>query len=278
MLSVPIVGFFWLLEADDRTKAKHYRAWELINSARGSSGDGGRIKALQDLNEDSVSLAAAPLEKAYLRGVGLPGANLRGAKLGDADLTGADLAGADLSYADLKDAKLAAANLSGATFFKADLTGANLGPVYEHRSSKVVVVFKAANLKDARLLFTVLSNARLDYTHLECANLLATTMDGASLIGAKMMKTRLDYVDLSQVLGLEQEQLNEANGVMSTVGLPERLTTPAHWQSDSDIDPDLQDYAEQPLWDPESDPTHWPGSTTTLPPELPCSQSAPPPS
>jgi hypothetical protein len=62
---------FWVLEADDRAKERHYRAWELINSARGSSGDGGRIDALRDLNEDGVSLAAAPLEEAWLQRVDL---------------------------------------------------------------------------------------------------------------------------------------------------------------------------------------------------------------
>jgi hypothetical protein len=36
----------WISEADDREKQKHYRAWELINSARGSNGDGGWRDAL----------------------------------------------------------------------------------------------------------------------------------------------------------------------------------------------------------------------------------------
>lgn len=49
---IAVIGavLFWFSEAPDRTKERHYRAWELINSARGSTGDGGRIDALQDLN------------------------------------------------------------------------------------------------------------------------------------------------------------------------------------------------------------------------------------
>jgi hypothetical protein len=39
--TVLVIAVFWLLEADDRTMERHYRAWELINSARGSTGDGG---------------------------------------------------------------------------------------------------------------------------------------------------------------------------------------------------------------------------------------------
>jgi hypothetical protein len=64
--TVLVVAIFWVLEADSRAKERHYRAWDLINAARGSSGDGGRKDALQDLNKDRVSLAAAPLEKAWL--------------------------------------------------------------------------------------------------------------------------------------------------------------------------------------------------------------------
>ena len=47
-------GIKWQLEADDRDKERHYRAWELINAARGSTGDGGRRDALEDLNRDNI--------------------------------------------------------------------------------------------------------------------------------------------------------------------------------------------------------------------------------
>ncbi len=217
MLSVPIVGFFWLLEADDRTKAKHYRAWELINSARGSSGDGGRINALQDLNEDGVSLAAAPLEKAYLRGVRLPGADLRGANLSEADLTGADLRDANLFEADLNGATLTATDLSDAQLSKANLAGADLsGDAVLRRVSKEwkQKVVDPANLTRAVLSFTML--------------------DGARFTGAKLTGTDLDYVDFTHVTGLVQEQINAANGVRTTVLLPEGLTAPAQWPLDSD--------------------------------------------
>ena len=89
--AVLVVAIFWLSEAGDRTKERHYRAWELINSARGSTGDGGRKDALQDLNRDGINLAAAPLEQAYLPGVDLKGAYLKGANLGGANLRIANL-------------------------------------------------------------------------------------------------------------------------------------------------------------------------------------------
>ena len=84
-------GIKWQLEADNRAKERHYRAWELINAARGSTGDGGRRDALQDLNKDGVSLTAAPLQQAWLSRV-----DLKGARLEDANLQGAFLGGANL--------------------------------------------------------------------------------------------------------------------------------------------------------------------------------------
>jgi hypothetical protein len=56
----------------DTLKAKHYRAWELINSARGSPGDGGRRYALHDLAGDGISLAGVPLSSSTLPGLRLP--------------------------------------------------------------------------------------------------------------------------------------------------------------------------------------------------------------
>lgn len=77
----PVVAILWLLRANDRAKERHYRAWDLINAARGWTGDGGRRDALEDLHKDGVSLAGAPLEQTYLPGIDLRGAILELAKL-----------------------------------------------------------------------------------------------------------------------------------------------------------------------------------------------------
>jgi hypothetical protein len=125
-LTVVVAIVVWFLEADQRAKqadeaikARHYRAWELINAARGSTWDGGRIDALQDLNRDHVSLAAAPLEQAYLPGVDLRGANLQGANLESANLQGAYLLHARLRGANLESADFRAANLVYANLLEA---------------------------------------------------------------------------------------------------------------------------------------------------------------
>jgi hypothetical protein len=124
---VAVVVWFW--EADDRAKQHHYRAWELINAARGSTSDGGRKDALQDLNNDSVSLAGASLEKAYLPGINLRLANLTCTKLKwtMTYLEGALLQSADLRYTNLRDSNIVRANLQGAFLFSANLQRADLG-------------------------------------------------------------------------------------------------------------------------------------------------------
>jgi Pentapeptide repeats (8 copies) len=149
----------WFLEAGDRAKERHYKAWDIVNTARGSTGDGGRRDALQDLNNDGVSLADAPLSKAYLIGVKLPGATLNGATLSDTNLVEASLANANLSLADLTGANLAGAKLNGA----------NLG---------------SAKLIDANLIGANLAGTKLGLADLTGANLLGASLFGADLAGA----------------------------------------------------------------------------------------------
>lgn len=183
----------WLLETGDRerarldgVKAKHYQAWAVINSARGSTGDGGRLYALEDLNEDSVSLVAAPLSKAHLSKVKLPGADLSGADLSEANLSEARLSGADLS-----EATLSGANLSEARLFRADLPKANLS---EANLSKADLT--EANLSGANLSGADLSGAELFKARLSGANLSEVRLSKADLTGADLSKAELSNTSL----------------------------------------------------------------------------------
>jgi hypothetical protein len=145
-LSLVVGLVIWFLESGERTKQKHYRAWELINSARGSTGDGGRREALQDLNDDNIDMSAAPLAKAYLKYVQLSKAVLNGANLTRTDLTGADLTGADLTRTKLIEANLIRATLTGADLSRANLTNANLTTLELCSSTKLPLTpFKTGN-------------------------------------------------------------------------------------------------------------------------------------
>src|SRR5579871_6672572 len=45
--SVLIAVIFYFADSGNRRKQKHYQAWQVINTAQGKGGSGGRIEALQ---------------------------------------------------------------------------------------------------------------------------------------------------------------------------------------------------------------------------------------
>jgi hypothetical protein len=133
-LSILLAVIFYFLGASDRLKQKHYQAWQVINTAQGKGGAGGRIDALQELNEDHVPLVGVDVSDAYLQDVRLLNADLRRADLRGADarravLRGSDLEGATLRSTNLRDADLSRARLPDANLSDADLAGAKLNGV-----------------------------------------------------------------------------------------------------------------------------------------------------
>ena len=129
--SILIGVIFWFAESGDRIQQRHYQAWQVINTAQGKGGSGGRIEALEELNRDHVPLTGVDVSSAFLQALHLPHAhlmraNFSAADLRDYDLSGADLAWADLRSANLRNAKLERVLLDHADLRDADLSGANL--------------------------------------------------------------------------------------------------------------------------------------------------------
>src|SRR5262244_2405504 len=91
---VVVAVIFYFGESGDRLKQKHYQAWQVINSAEGKGGNGGRIEALEELNADGVSLVGVDLSSAFLQGVNLKEGMLERATLEGADARDAELRGA----------------------------------------------------------------------------------------------------------------------------------------------------------------------------------------
>jgi hypothetical protein len=166
-LSVLVAVIFYVVEWPDRQKQKHYQAWQVINTAQGKGGSGGRIEALHELNEDRVPLVGVNVSGAALMGVRLEKAdlhrstfegadlrncNLRSANLEYADLSQANLRGGDLRKANLANADLSDADVNGADFSSADLSGTNLGNAdlrncdLRYIKWKDIASFKQANI------------------------------------------------------------------------------------------------------------------------------------
>jgi hypothetical protein len=126
VLSVLIGVIFYFSETGDRRKQKHYQAWQVINTAQGKGGSGGRIEALQELNMDHEPLVGVNVAGAFLQGIQLHGANLLRSNLEAADLRDSNLAACDLEFSDLRSANFRQANLRGAKLQGADLQDADL--------------------------------------------------------------------------------------------------------------------------------------------------------
>src|SRR5713101_7315230 len=123
---VLIAVIFYFSESGDRIKQKHDQAWQVINTAQGKGGSGGRIEALQELNADGVPLVGVDVSGAFLQGIRLSGARLLRSNFSAADLRDGDFAFADFSDSSLRGANFRQCNLHSANFARADLTEADL--------------------------------------------------------------------------------------------------------------------------------------------------------
>jgi hypothetical protein len=151
-LSVLIGVIFYFSESGDRVKQRHYQAWQVINTAQGKGGSGGRIEALQELNADKVPLVGVNASSAFLQGIHLERANLLRADLSSADLRGSALRQADLTFANLQSANFRGSDLQDADFGNASLADSDL---------------VASNLTGANLDNTDLSSADLRNANLQ---------------------------------------------------------------------------------------------------------------
>ena len=73
--SILVAVVFYFVDAPQRTKLKHYQAWQVINTAQGKGGSGGRTDALHELNQDHVPLVGVDLSDAFLQNLDLQKAN-----------------------------------------------------------------------------------------------------------------------------------------------------------------------------------------------------------
>jgi hypothetical protein len=153
--SVLIGVIFYFSESGDRIKQRHYQAWQVINTAQGKGGSGGRIEALQELNEDKIPLVGVDVSSAFLQGIHLGHANLLRADMSAADLRGSDLSSANLTFADLhnanfRGARLESVSLANAILRDADLVGSDLTGADLAQSDLSGTDLRSANLSSVR--------------------------------------------------------------------------------------------------------------------------------
>lgn len=169
--SILVAVIFYFAGAGDRIKQRHYQAWQVINTAQGKGGSGGRIEALQELNADGVPLVGLDVSSAFLQGLKLERANLLRADFSGADVRGSDLKSADFTNANLQFANFRQSHLEGASFRSADMSNADLWG-----SDLTGAIFDDADLSGADLRDTELGKIRWEQMR---------KLTGANIAGVK---------------------------------------------------------------------------------------------
>ncbi|MBH8566871.1 pentapeptide repeat-containing protein [Nostoc sp. CENA67] len=182
-ISLVVALVLFIKETPDRRKQFHYQAWSTVDAAHDVKVSYARVLALQDLNEDGVSLRGLDAPGAELVDINLSHANLSKANLMESDLSNANLSYANLDNANLSQVKLSGADLSHAKLGFASLSKANLN---------------SANLKSANLICADLSHANLSGADLRDASLSGANLEGAYLTGANLKNAKVSDYELSR--------------------------------------------------------------------------------
>ena len=170
----------FLLETPDRTKQAQYEAWQVVDAAHGLGTSYARIQALEDLNEDQVSMKGLSAVEADLRNIDLKGADLSNADLNGADLRGANLSNANLSSANLSNADFSNANLANTCLTSSDLTDTN---------------FVEANLSNVDFVGAILTDTNFVRANLERAYFGDNSFIKTNLKDAYIKKTKFFGVE-----------------------------------------------------------------------------------
>ncbi|MDJ0648819.1 MAG: pentapeptide repeat-containing protein [Xenococcaceae cyanobacterium MO_188.B19] len=226
-----VIGLVAFMVADEqRRKSEIYQAWQVVSTAHGQKGNGGRIDALEFLNTRPlvfpwVGLTWDKREKQWLlgwrgeqqtlRGLEVPYAHLKSidlsyANLQQSNLTGADLTEADLKGADFREANLKEANLRGADLKGADLEGTNLAGANLSQANLASAFLWGANLKGVDLSEANLASAFLWGANLRGVDLSEANLVGADLEGAKLSSAILVGANLNEISNLETTVLTGA--------------------------------------------------------------------
>jgi IS605 OrfB family transposase len=212
-IAIAAAVILYFKEAPDRKAQKHHEAWQVIDSAAAAKvpTSYARFRALEDLNQDGVSLRGVDLPSADLQGINLSFADLRGANLKRADLRGANLTGANLADADLTEATLLQADFTNATINSAGLAKAYLVEANLERADCNFAQLEDANLRRAAFFSAYLAGTDLYEADLEGACFLCAILVEASFSKANLTGADFTQADLREVRSLESMQVKSTN-------------------------------------------------------------------
>ncbi len=183
----------FLLETPDRTKQAQYEAWQVVDAAHGLKTSYARIQALQDLNEDQVSMKGLYAADADLRNIDLKGADLSNADLSGANLRGANLINANLSNANLTDVDFSNANLANARLSSSNLANANFVETNLSNVDFVGAIITDTNFVRANLERAYFGDNSFLKTNLKDADIKKTKFFGVENLSSAQIKSALNW-------------------------------------------------------------------------------------
>lgn len=183
-IAITTAAFIFFLEIPERRKREHSEAWQVINSAQGQGGNGGRIQALEYLSKENVKLDGVTTPFADLTGINLAGSSLVRANFEKAKLDKANFRDANLEYADLRSTSLQRAIFSGAHLHFTDFREANL----EGANFQEATLYEA-DFREARFGVTCFRNASLTGADFRNAQIFGVDFTGADLSSADFRGT-----------------------------------------------------------------------------------------
>lgn len=187
---ITALALFILVGRREEERQAHYLAWFMLDAARDRETSYARYHALQDLNEDGISLKGLDAQKTDLIRIDLEGADLQEATLDGIKLRKANLRKANLTFASLRRANLRSATLESVVLFDANLQEANLS---------------GANLNGADL-----GDANLNLANFFDANLRGANLANADLEGASFEKARnLTVAQVKQAKNWDKAKYDE---------------------------------------------------------------------
>lgn len=207
-------------------KQSHYEAWQVIDSAQGLEFSHARIKALEELAKDGISLKGLLLPKANLEQIHLVDGdfkevNLQSAKLQEANLQGStfeltQMQGANCWKANLQETfflltQMQKINLSSANLSYADLQGVNLLEANLQKANLqgayLLGNLQGVDFQEANLRGTILEGAYLKDANFQDANLRGANLKDANLQGANFQDANLQGVNFQNAKGLHPSQV-----------------------------------------------------------------------
>ena len=191
-LTVLTAVIFYIAGIGERARERNYQAWQVINTAAGLSGSGGRLDALQALMADQVSVTGVNLSGWVEHGIHLPGAWLPLAIFDSTVLDDGSLAGANLTQASFRGAWLWNMRLESAVLNQADLGG---------------VVIHLSHLDSAELWRASLKNANLFVSDLQGADFAFADLRGLTLHG--MPFRNIWRIKLANVCGAKPDEFRQ---------------------------------------------------------------------